>query len=782
VRRVLEEVGGGRAKRRRLALALAADASVLTTGRSPAPRVVGDLLLALRAAGSDAIAPPRCAECDREIASLQRRGEEWLCSPCFVRPQICAGCGEERQAAFRDRNGEPRCGACRDRTFEDPLAALVGQITAIDRGLTEEAVRSAVTATVSKATHIEKLLWAFQAAPELLTGEVAKAPFRMVLRLIDALCDVGATVVHRPLCGRCGRVVTLSKKLDGLRVCRNCCARAHAVACSKCGSVREPAARDRDGRPLCPHCLVSDPINLEECRVCGRRRRVSTRGEDGPICQACLPKTMATCSVCGRHVWWQTSTITGQPWCHNCSRSWALCSDCGTLAPVRGGTRTAPLCAACTTADPTIWKTCPSCGEAGRLLSRVCVRCHLRERLDELMDDGDGDSRPELRVLHEALGSVRPATALGWLSKESTVSMLSALARGETPLSHATLDELPQTKTLAHLRSVLVATDALPARDEHLTRLEAWIADAIATHAGPDERQWLHRYAVWHVLRRLRQRNRTAFTTAAQASHARENVRAAGEFLNWLAARQLTLAGCSQRDLETWMAAATTARRGRTGPFVRWAKSQKLTALDFPATGWAGPTGVLDLEGRWEQARRLLHDDALPREHRVAGLLVLLYAQRASTISRLTVDDVVDGPGGLRLRLGREPVVLPEPVADLVHQLLAIREGHATIGSNGSSPWLFPGGRPGQPISAPQLVECLHGIGIYPGDARSTALFQLASEIPAAILVRLLGIHISVAVKWQRTASGDWTGYAAEIVHRSNRATAALASETEQEG
>lgn len=75
VRQIVEHVGGGRAKRRRLATALAENPSVLSTGRSPAPRVVGDLLLALRAAGVTGICAPRCADCGQEITSMQRRGE-----------------------------------------------------------------------------------------------------------------------------------------------------------------------------------------------------------------------------------------------------------------------------------------------------------------------------------------------------------------------------------------------------------------------------------------------------------------------------------------------------------------------------------------------------------------------------------------------------------------------------------------------------------------------------------------------------------------------------------
>ena len=34
------------------------------------------------------------------------------------------------------------------------------------------------------------------------------------------------------------------------------------------------------------------------------------------------------------------------------------------------------------------------------------------------------------------------------------------------------------------------------------------------------------------------------------------------------------------------------------------------------------------------------------------------------------------------------------------------------------------------------------------------------------MLARLLGIHISVAVAWQRASSGDWTTYAADYSRR----------------
>ncbi len=118
--------------------------------------------------------------------------------------------------------------------------------------------------------------------------------------------------------------------------------------------------------------------------------------------------------------------------------------------------------------------------------------------------------------------------------------------------------------------------------------------------------------------------------------------------------------------------------------------------------------------------------------------------------------------GVRRSRLGARPVVLPEPLVRIVLDLVATRRGHAALGDQGNSVWLFPGGQPGRPISASRLTERLREIGIHAGQARSAALFQLATELPAALLARMLGIHIKVAVEWQRASSGDWARYAAE--------------------
>jgi len=759
---VTRVAGNGRAKRRRLACALSARPEILTDGRSPAPRVAGDLLIALRKAGATVVSPPACAGCGKDLRTLQRRGQDWYCAACGPRPGRCVSCGRQQIIATLDRQGRPRCSRCPDRDDRDTLAVLTETVRGLDPSLPQEAVAAAARRVFCRPGKLRQLAWAVEDAPELLTGAGAQAPMLGVLRLIDELCDAGARAVRRPACPRCQRVMRLYRRIDGQWCCRTCVAATRAQPCARCGTIREPAIRDQGGRPLCPYCLITDPANLETCARCGRRRPVSVRSPDGPLCPACRPVKTMTCSICGRTTACSLSKTTGQPWCEACKQRWARCSRCGSTGRVRGGTSNEPLCAACTRPDPEFWRTC---GQAGRIHAGRCARCTIQLRLHELLGSPAGDIRPGLQSLYQTLAATeRPATVEAWLNKSAAPAILAELAGKK--LTHRALDELPEGKAVEHLRSILVAIGTLPPRDEQMARLERWTSFVIGEQPDAGQQQLMHRYAVWHVTRRLRARLGGQHATHHQVVAAQRNIRAAVALLDWLTVRDLTLATARQGDLEEWLGSAQHTHRTDAGNFVRWARRHKLTSLDYAAVRWAGPTGVIDTETRWEQARWLLQDGTLKPEDRVAGLLVLLYAQWPATISQLTLSHLDASDSQVRLRLGREPVVLPAPLNALVLQLAATRRGHAVIGDQGTSPWLFPGGQPGRPISAFRLAERLRQIGIRSGQSRSTALFQLATDLPAAMLARMLGIHITVAVGWQRACAGDWAAYAADVSRR----------------
>jgi hypothetical protein len=154
---VVENLAGGRAKRRRLAQALLDKPMVLVDGRSPAPRAVADLLIALREAGVTGVSPPVCTECGKQLRTFQRRGEDWYCGVCGPVREPCASCGQLRRVRCRDRQGRPRCAQCPPDDGHDPVDLITGIVTGIDPTLSAEQVAAAVSAAVPRVGQRQRL-------------------------------------------------------------------------------------------------------------------------------------------------------------------------------------------------------------------------------------------------------------------------------------------------------------------------------------------------------------------------------------------------------------------------------------------------------------------------------------------------------------------------------------------------------------------------------------------------------------------------------------------------
>jgi hypothetical protein len=166
---------------------------------------------------------------------------------------------------------------------------------------------------------------------------------------------------------------------------------------------------------------------------------------------------------------------------------------------------------------------------------------------------------------------------------------------------------------------------------------------------------------------------------------------------------------------------------------------------------------------RWTIVERLLHDDHLCLTDRVAGCLVLLYAQQLSRIVALTADQVITADDGVYLKLGATDTVIPEPLGGLLVDLAAGDRPRSGVGSPAASPWLFPGLLPGRPLHPAGLGQRLRRLGIPTMAARRAALMHLASQLPAAVLAELLHLQPTTAVRWVAAAGGDWSAYAAQI-------------------
>ena len=278
---VVVAVAGGRAKSRRLAAALAARPGVLLDGRSPAPRVVGELLRALRAAGATAISPPSCATCGKALRTFTRRGEHWYCDPCEQRRAPCAGCGKTKRVKVVDRDGQPRCAQCSDVDDRDPISVIHAVVAELDPRVDRDTITDLVDKSCRQRAYQLKLAWAIESDPALLTGDGHRAPLRVIPRFVEHLHAAGVVGIVLPACPGCHRIVRIDKPLNGVRVCRTCIAHSRIEECSRCQSRREPVTRDPHDRSICANCFITDPANLETCTGCGRRRSVSRRNSVG---------------------------------------------------------------------------------------------------------------------------------------------------------------------------------------------------------------------------------------------------------------------------------------------------------------------------------------------------------------------------------------------------------------------------------------------------------------------------------------------------------------------
>ena len=308
----------------------------------------------------------------------------------------------------------------------------------------------------------------------------------------------------------------------------------------------------------------------------------------------------------------------------------------------------------------------------------------------------------------------------------------------------------------------------LPARDEGLARLEAWVATTVLTNVQqPEHRRLLQAYATWRVLRRARRRAERNPTGRTPTGYPRTQLLVTARFLGWLDQRGVTLAHCRQRDLDGWLADGSTGYPVRD--FLGWAAEHHHSPTLIVSTLGRTTGTALDADQRWALLARLLHDDTLELTDRVAGTLLLCYGQQLSRIAVMTIEQVRRHDDVVSVRFGAHDLTVPDPLSGLLTELIDVGRSHRGVGSPATSPWLFPGHLPGRPITASRLGERLRTLGVRALPGRRATLLQLAAEVPAAVLAELLHITPGTATRWTRDAGGDRSRYAAELASRSHQ-------------
>lgn len=425
------------------------------------------------------------------------------------------------------------------------------------------------------------------------------------------------------------------------------------------------------------------------------------------------------------------------------------------------------VCERC--AGEEVRQVCARCGAAGtNYLAGRCERCVLRERLDELAGGGERAAVAALHPYLEALAeNPKPQTVLRWMGKSRGYETLVELITGALALDHEALDGLKRGQSTDFLRAALVRHGALPERPGgRAAALGPFIAgQALRVAEGP-ERLALRRFATWKVQADLAGAERQGRAKRTSHLYARTKVRVAADLLAWLAERDIGLTELRQEHLDCWLAEGTSESH-RIRVFLAWAVREGIAPrLSVPAATSRSHVDPLDPGERLALLRRLLGEESLELGDRVAGSLLLLFAQPVSRIARLKKKDVAERENRLFIAFGNEPLALPEPLATLARRLRDRQAGPASTGVKLDSEWLFPGLRLDAPIHEGALGRRLRRLGIHARAARGAAAIELAKTLPAAILADLLGFDAGTAEDWGRLAGGEWARYAAGASER----------------
>lgn len=455
----------------------------------------------------------------------------------------------------------------------------------------------------------------------------------------------------------------------------------------------------------------------------------------------------------------------GDQLCHSCfytaMRTHGVCPNCGhdgVLPGRRNRTDPRPVCLTCAGIPGDF--TCRTCHSEGEIYrSGQCARCALREDLCKILLHDPVDLAAMQTFIEVLCGVDRPESILTWKRNIHVLQLLGGITSGAIPLTHDGLTAAGRGKHVGHLRSILEHHGLLPPRDEHLARLELWLADKLDAIESPTVRAPVEQFATWHHLRRLRSESKPGQSSDGPTRSAKQEISETIKFLTWLErTHQRTIADCTQQDVDEYLTSGPTTRH-LIRTFFIWAKKSKLNVAVLIGFRQAKTTPTITQDQRLVWIKELLTGDSETLPYRIAGILLLLYAQPLTKVAALQSTAISYADGETRIELGKEPIPVPEPFASQLNYHRHNRPNLRTAGGAIGTPWLFPSSRPGRHIDPQVIMRRLRALGVNLLGSRNTALQQLVSEIPAPLVAEMLGYSNQVTQRHAAEVRRTWAEY-----------------------
>ncbi len=596
-----------------------------------------------------------------------------------------------------------------------------------------------------------RLLTSDEFNPIELHGETTPS---QVQTLLANLVRDGATGIRLPLCPSCRtRRVVKVRNEQGQRECFRCAQRRSYGECPDCLRMKKLTATNTDGQRVCQRC-GPEGMPTFTCDDCGKTVTTVGRVDGRRVCLNCFPKRLRLCVSCGQEKKIAVNILHG-PHCFACHnrilRNPAPCPGCDEKRILAFlGADDLPCCAGCAGQPPRY--ACRRCGSEEHNYGRLCGKCVLSDRCDDILTGPDGEFLPPMQALRDyLLAQPRPAQIIKWLHMGPSTDLLRDIASARAAIE-SILDAPRPSKPLIYLRTLLLDSGALP-RDAAATRqLMAWATHTIGG-ASAEHRQMLRTYTRWVLMRRA-SRDAAGDIAIGAARHLKASLRGLITFLTWTEEQQTPLHALTQAQIEEFIT-LRTARRWLP-QFLTWAAERDITPeLDISTLPRREPTISTSEEHLENVIRTLTTDRTIPLDARLAALLIAVYGLPATKTLALGRRQLRDESDGLDLHIGDRPLTLPAPITLLAREQLDLRP------DADDDAWLFPGRLPGQPLDPQYLSLRLRPLGTSISALQNTARFRLAGAVPAKVLADVLDFGVATFENYARLAGGTRGDYPA---------------------
>ncbi|WP_155849843.1 hypothetical protein [Arthrobacter sp. H41] len=386
----------------------------------------------------------------------------------------------------------------------------------------------------------------------------------------------------------------------------------------------------------------------------------------------------------------------------------------------------------------------------------MCKQCRATDAVNTLFRPAMLKHQSALNNLHYHLLAADPRYVLGLIRSKAAWTLLTAVLALPDTITHEDLDQLGTPRAVSQVRSLLVEHAVLPERDEYAHRLHAWTAAQIASLPHLSDQLAVRQFIRW----RQQRRTRPGPLTNTTAANDKRELRLIFGFINHLNASNHTLSTTGQELIDHW---ARQAPRDafRVRRFLRWSarsgNSRPLVPPDYGRIGFnlGGSIGRTNEDA----LKRALSEDTMSPRTRLAIVLNVVYGIRVHKIAELRLEDLSVKEGVAGIHLGTVRLDLPAATIPWITMLLAgVPTKRRFGGSTHNSTWVYPSTHHGDHQLPSSLAAHLRIYGVSPATAHQAATAAIITQVPPAVVARILGVSLKTTAGW-RKLTGDAATY-----------------------